>query len=208
MTPEARDEIKAEIQTLYTGPDNAFKVALLRAGMNWQQVAHSAQEAELVNVRKLNREEVCAAYDVPPPMVGILDHATYSNIDQQHWMLYMDTFGPMLGLTEETLLAQLITSEGIFQDTFCEFDLNEVLKGNMEQRSQAYQRLLPVYTINELRERENLRRLDDPAADRVYVPLNTQAVGPGAAPASPPAGATALVQEAAVEAARLVREQG
>jgi phage portal protein BeeE len=57
----------------------------------------SAVDGELIELRKLNREEACAVYDMPPPMVQILDRATFSNIDEQHQMLYVDTLGPWLG---------------------------------------------------------------------------------------------------------------
>ena len=65
----------------------------------------------MVETRRLTREECAAAYDVPPPVVGILDRATFSNITEQHIMLYQDTFGPWLTMIEETPQTQLIDPE-------------------------------------------------------------------------------------------------
>ena len=172
MTKEQRTALREEINEAYGGPDNAFKVALLDNGLDWKPLAHSAQESEYVNNRKLTREEVCAVYDVPPPMVGILDNATYSNITQQHWMLYMDSLSPILSMIEDTLMAQLVDPEPAWDGLFVEFDMNEVLRGNIAERSQAYLRFLEagVYTPNELREMENKKRVNDPRANAIYVP--------------------------------------
>lgn len=180
LTKQQRKELREEIEQNYGGPENAFKVALLDNGLDWKPLSFSAEQAQLVDSRKLSREEVCAAYDIPPPMVGILDHATYSNIDQQHWMLYMDTLAPICKLIEDTLMAQLVDGEPAWDGTFVEFDMNAVLKGNIEQRSQAYQRFLTsgVYTPNELRKFENNKEIDDPAANAIYVPVNAEPVSP------------------------------
>jgi uncharacterized protein (DUF885 family) len=51
---------------------------------------------QYIESRKLSREEAASAYFIPPPMVGILDHATFGNIEEQHKMLYQDTLGPHL----------------------------------------------------------------------------------------------------------------
>jgi phage portal protein BeeE len=56
----------------------------------------TAEEAQYIETRKLNREEVCAAYDVPPPVVHILDRATFSNITEQMRSMYRDTMAPRL----------------------------------------------------------------------------------------------------------------
>jgi len=180
LTRQQRRELREEIEQSYGGPENAFKVALLDNGLDWKPLAFSASEAQLVDNRKISRDEVCAAFDIPPPMIGILEHATYSNITQQHWMLYMDTLAPVLKNMEETLMAQLVDPEPAWDGIFVEFDLDGVLRGNIEQRSQAYQRMLTagVYTPNELRKLENEEPINDPAADAIYVPVNVEAVSP------------------------------
>src|SRR5262245_278556 len=178
LTRQQRKELREEIEQNYGGPENAFKVALLDNGLDWKPLAFSASEAQLVDNRKFSRDEVCAAYDIPPPMIGILEHATYSNITQQHWMLYMDTLAPVLKMMEDTFMAQLVDGEPAWDGIFLEFDLDGVLRGNIEQRSQAYQRLLTsgVYTPNQLRKLENMPPINDPAADAVYVPINLDPV--------------------------------
>lgn len=180
LTRQQRKELREEIEQSYGGPENAFKVALLDNGLDWKPLAFSASEAQLVDSRKLGREEVCAVYDIPPPMVGILDHATYSNIDQQHWMLYMDTLAPICKLIEDTMMAQLVDAEPAWDGAFLEFDMNAVLRGNIQQRSESYHKFLQsgVYTPNELRQFENQPAINDPQADAIYVPVNMEPVSP------------------------------
>lgn len=181
LQEDHKQELKAEMKAVHEGPDNAFRLALLDAGLEWKPFAHTAQEAQTIEHRKLNREEVAAVYDIPPPIIGILDRATFSNVSEQHRMLYMDTLGPWLTFLEETLKASLVDEEPVYGDVFVEFDLSEVLKGDVKERSEAYQRFLQsgVYTPNDLRAIENLPRKDDPRADALYVPLNMRAIDGG-----------------------------
>ena len=180
LTKQQRAELRSEIEAAYGGPENAFKVALLDNGLDWKPLGHSAQESGLIDNSKLSREEVCAVYDIPPPMVGILDHATYSNIDQQHWMLYMDTLAPILRMLEDTFMSQLVDLEPAWDGFFLEFDLDAKLRGNYVQRSQSHYRMLQsgAATPNELRRLENRDEIDDPAANAIYVPTSLTGVSP------------------------------
>jgi hypothetical protein len=146
-------------------------------GADVKQLSHTAKEAELIKSRMLNREEVAAVYDIPPPMIGILDKATYSNINEQHRMLYMTVLRPWLTLVEETIEAHLIDGEAAFEGVFLEFDLGEVLKGDAKERAEAFRAFLEsgVYTINELRQLENQPPINHPLANQPLIPANNLA---------------------------------
>lgn len=184
---ELRQEIRDEVHAIHGGVDNAFRMMVLGGGADLKSVAHTAKEAELIESRKLNREEVAAVYDVPPPMVGILDKATYSNINEQHRMLYTTVLRPWLTLIEETLQAQLIDPEPSWQGLYVEFDLGEVLKGDPKERGEAAKTFIGagVYTINEWRALENLPRINNDLCDEPLIPVNNSA------PAGSLEGATA-----------------
>ncbi|MCA1841968.1 MAG: phage portal protein, partial [Actinobacteria bacterium] len=106
--------------------------------------------------RRLNREEVCACFDVPPPVVHILDHATYSNITEQMRSLYRDTMAPHLAATESVLDHQLAPDFG--GGLYAEFLMDEVLRGAFEARSQAYREAINAGWLqpSEVRALENL----------------------------------------------------
>ncbi|MGN6810382.1 MAG: phage portal protein, partial [Thermomicrobiales bacterium] len=173
LSDTAIQRVSENIKRLHGGPDKAFNIAVLDGGLKWQPFSHNLNESAVVDHRKLTREEVCAVYDVPPPIVGILDHATFSNIEEQHLMLYMDTLGPWLTMIDETIQVQLIDGVSAYQDQFVEFDLAEVLKGNTLARAQAFVQFSQagVYTPNELRALENLPPSTQPEADEIHVSL-------------------------------------
>lgn len=191
----ARERFKAEFEALYSGSDNSGKTAILEEGMTWKPTAFNAQESEYLAGRKLTREECARAYHIPLPMVGILDHATFSNIREQHKNLYQDCLGPWLRMIEEDIELQLLPDLGSTQDVYCEFNIAEKLAGSFEEQTAAMQAAVgrPWLTPNEARARFNLPSLDG-AADELGVPLNivvgnqapapTQAAAPKGMPAA------------------------
>lgn len=178
-SPEERREhmemLREDVTYLHGGPDNAGRPAVLPAGMKWNAVGHTAVEAELINQRKLTREEIAACYDVPPPLVALLEKSTFNNITELHRMLYVTVLGPWLDLIEETIQVQLIDPEPAFRgDFYVEFDLSEVLKGDTLQRAQALALQIGygVLTIDEAREVENRQRFDLPETSVPLYPAN------------------------------------
>jgi HK97 family phage portal protein len=184
MTTEQKNQLRAEIDAAYGGPDNAFKVALLDAGLDWQPIGGKVNESGLIENRQLSREEVCAVFDIPPPLVGILDNATYSNISEQHVMLYMTTIAPILTMIEDTITAQFLGVEQAWDGQFAvKFDMGDVVRGDYDKRTQGIQRefMAGSLTPNEAREIQGRSPHGDPddkenPANWLYVPVNTAPV--------------------------------
>jgi len=172
-SPAARQRFKAEWESLYAGSDSSGKTAILEEDMKWKQITFNAQESEYLAGRKLTREECARAFHIPLPMVGILDHSTFSNITEQHKNLYQDCLGPWLKMIEEEIGLQLLPefeSDGIY----VEFNMAEKLAGNFDEQTKALQSAVgrPWMTANEARARLNLPRIDDENADQLVTPLN------------------------------------
>jgi HK97 family phage portal protein len=167
--------VREDVSLLFAGPENNGRPPILPPGMHWKGIAHTAVEAELIEQRKLTREEVAACYDIPPPLIGILEYATLANVAEAHRMLYTTILAPWLNLIEETIDAQLIAAEpSIRGDIYVEFDLSEVLKGDLLQRAQALALQIAhgVLTIDEAREIENRPTFDLPETSRPLYPAN------------------------------------
>lgn len=193
---DLRKEMREDIESAYAGSQNAGRPAFLPGGFKWESIAHTAHEAELIEQRKLSREEVAAVYEVPQPLVGILDHATYSNVAELHRMLYTTVLGPWLTLIEESFKAQVIDPEPAFQGLFVEFDLAEVLKGDKVKEINALKIAVTtgLMTINEARGVLNLPVFNDlPWCNKPLIPANNLSSEPGQ-----PKGSTADI-EAVVE---------
>jgi HK97 family phage portal protein len=169
----ARQRFRSEFEALYSGGPNSGKTAVLEEGMTWKEQTFNAQESEYLAGRKLTREECARAYHIPLPMVGILEHATFSNIREQHKNLYQDCLGPWLAMIEQDIQLQLL---GDFEDTkgiYLEFNIAEKLQGAFEEQTTALQAAVgrPWMTANEARARMNLPSMGGDA-DALVTPLN------------------------------------
>lgn len=188
-----RDGVREELMAAHGGVDQAFKPVVLGGGITDVKTLgeQSAVEAELIRQRLVNREEVAAVYGVPQPIAGILDHGTYSNVEELHSILYVTFLAPHLSMIAESIQAQLIDDEPAWagDGVFVEFDLGEVLKGDTAERMNAYAVALQngVLTINDVRRLENRPPFTDPHADEPLIaannvrPLSTVGTDTGAA---------------------------
>lgn len=166
----AADRIKTSWQAAHGGIESWSKTAVLEEGMDAKIVQLSSEEMQMIESRKVNREEACAIYDVPPPVVHILDHATFSNITEQMRSMYRDTMAPHLELFESAIDHQLRPDFDPTGSLYGEFLMDEVLRGSFEERSTAYQKGINSGWLKpkEVRVRENLEDAG-PAADRLYI---------------------------------------
>jgi HK97 family phage portal protein len=183
-------QLRSDITAIYSGPENAGRPALLPPGLEWKPIGHTALEAALIDQRRVTREEVAGVYMIPPPLMGILDKATYSNIQAQREMTYTDCLGPPLVLIEQTINSQIVHSLLREDDLFVEFDFGAVLRGDRLQEIEALREAIgtALFTPNEGRDVLNLPRSEDPGMDQFYLPMNNlQPVGspptPGVIPA-------------------------
>jgi HK97 family phage portal protein len=186
-------------QNRFAGPGKAGQVAVLEDGMTFKPTSFSARESEFTAARKLTREEVAAEYHIPLPMVGILDHATFSNIKEQHKQLYQDCLGPWLRNLQDEFERQILPDCDDQKNVYTEFNIAEKLKGSFEEQGATLQTLCgrPIMTGNEGRARLNLPSMkDDPTMDEVVFSLNTASPNqPGTKEAPqplPPAKSAAL----------------
>jgi HK97 family phage portal protein len=166
--PDVAARLKAQFDAIAAGTDSTGTTVVLEEGMEAQVLSLSAEEAQYIETRKLNREEACAIYDVPPPAVHILDRATFSNITEQMRSMYRDTMAPRLGLYEAVLKSQLVDDFGD-PDLYAEFLMDEVLRGSFEQRAQAYEVMTRIAGMTPAEVRESENRPFIPGTDRLFV---------------------------------------
>jgi HK97 family phage portal protein len=169
----ARQRFLAEWEDMHSGGENSGKTAVLEEGMEFERMSFSPKDAEYLNGRKLTREECARAYHIPPPLVGILDHATFSNIREQHKHLYQDTLGPWLTMLEQDINLQLGADFEDHESVYAEFNIAEKLQGDFEEQTKALQSAVgrPWLTANEARGVMNKPQLDGDA-DQLVTPLN------------------------------------
>lgn len=183
LSPKAQERLRATWDAQHTGADVMGGTAILEEGLTPHVLQLSAEEMQYVESRRLNREEVCAAYDVPPPVVHILDRATFSNVTEQMRSMYRDTMGSRLGIFESAVTHHLVPDFDRSGQTRVSFDLDDVLRGDFETRSTAVRELISsgVMMPAEARPLFNLNPAG-PEANRLYgnaalVPLGTTPKG-------------------------------
>ncbi|TXH18713.1 MAG: phage portal protein [Mycobacterium sp.] len=172
---DARERFKRDWQAQYAGALAAQGggTPLLEDGMTFVPAAQNAKELQYIEGRKLTDEEVARSYFIPPPMIGILDHATFSNITEQRKMLYGDTLGPWLTMIQDEVALQLIPDFESASDRFyVEFNLREKLSGDFVSRQDAITKAVggPTLTINEARAMDNRPPIE--GGDELIRPLN------------------------------------
>lgn len=168
----ARTRLKADWQAAYAGGHETGGTPLLEEGMTFKEASFSAKDAEYIAARKLTREEVAAAFWVHPAMVGIMEHANFANMREQHRSTYQDTLGPILRQLEQAFQLQLADDLGLPETAYFEFNIKEKLRGSFEEEAQSLQTAVgaPHMTRNEARARQNLPAIE--GGDLLVTPLN------------------------------------
>jgi HK97 family phage portal protein len=171
-SPEAKRRFGEMWRTFAQGGGAEGGTPILEDGMAYTPIAINPQQAQYIESRKLTREEVAAAYHIPPPLVGILDHATYSNITEQHKILYQDTLGPWLEMIQQEIHAQLLPDLPDSDDVYVEFNIQQKMAGSFEEQAIAASTATgrPWMTVNEQRARFNLPQIE--GGDSLITPMN------------------------------------
>lgn len=191
--PEVMAETRRTAEDMHKGVDKAFKIGLLAPGADWKPIQQSAVEVELIDQRRLNREEVGMVYDLAGPLMNDLTHGTYSNLAELNKALYRDVLPPQLVLIQQTFQAQLIDPEPAWMGRFTAFDLGEKLRGDPVELANALKTQVEagLQTRNEARRVLNLPPDGDPKstenpANRLTANINNQATLAAMSAGDPP----------------------
>lgn len=190
---EARDTWIEDYRENYSGDGggNAGGTPLFEDGMELRTNRFSAKDEQFVEATKLSLATVAQVYFVNPTMVGLLDHANYSNVREFRKALYGDNLGPEIERLQQRVNAALVPRLADATTTYVEFDLQKKLAGSFEEQSAVMQAAIggPWMTINEGRARLNMPSID--GGDELIRPLNvTQNGDQQPIPAAPPETST------------------
>lgn len=100
-------KLKEQLRDQHQGGHNAREPWLLSDGATWAPMSLSPVEMDFINSRRFTREEICAVFQVPPPMVGIYEDATLNNAWTGRQTFWEDTMGPLVASLAERLTLQL-----------------------------------------------------------------------------------------------------
>ena len=140
----------------YGGSGNANRVAVIEEGMTFTPISIPNNEAQFLETRKFQVEEICRIYRVPPHMIGDLEHATFSNIEHQSIDFAVHCIRPWLVRIEQSINKTLFSEKekGRF---YCQFNLDGLMRGSYKERMEGYAigRQNGFLSANDIRRLEN-----------------------------------------------------
>ena len=147
---------------VYQGSSNAHRVAVLEEGMKFQSIGIPPEQAQFLETRKFQIEEICRIFRVPPHLVTSLDRATFSNIEHQSISFIDNTIIPWVSRIEQSMQRALF-SEAEKRTFFVKFNLNGRLRGDAAARAAFYQTMRQngIMSANDIRELEEMNQIPE-----------------------------------------------
>lgn len=137
MSTEAQKRFLESIKAEHEGVEKAHRLLILEEGMKYQKNSLSPEDAQFLETRKFQRNEMASFFRIPPHMIGDLDRATFSNIEQQSIEFAVYTMRPWLVRLERAMNRQLLLPQEKSK-YYVEFLIDGLLRGDMESRYRAY----------------------------------------------------------------------
>ena len=133
---ESYKRLKNSFDEAYSG-ENSHKTALLEEGMKFSKITMTANDSQFLETRKYQRSEIASIYRVPPHMIGDLERATFSNIEQQSLEFVTYTLMPWLTRIEQAIKRDLLLPKERSQ-FHVKFSVASLLRGDATARSAYY----------------------------------------------------------------------
>ena len=163
-------KVRESWNATFKGSSNAHKIAVLEEGMKYTQIGISPEQAQFLETRKFQINEIARIFRVPPHMVGDLEKSSFSNIEQQSLEFVKYTLDPWVIRWEQSLM-RLLLSEDEKQEYFIKFNLEGLLRGDYQSRMNGYSiaRQNGWMSANDIRELENLDRIPAELGGDLYL---------------------------------------
>ena len=164
------EKVRTAWQEAYGGPHKANRVAVLEEGMKFTPISINPQDAQFLETRKFQIEEIARIFRVPLHLIGDLDHATFSNIEEQSLEYVQYTLQPWLIRWEQAIQRSLFTPEEK-KTMFCRFNVDGLLRGNYQSRMQGYSIGIAngFMSVNDVRALEQMDLIPDEEGGNTYM---------------------------------------
>ena len=155
---------------IYQGSANAHRIAVLEEGMAYKPISISPEQAQFLETRKFQIDEIARIFRVPPHMVGDLEKSSFSNIEQQSLEFVKYTLAPWITRWEQAIYRALL-SQAEKERFFVRFNVEGLLRGDYQSRMTGYSiaRQNGWMSANDIRELENLDRIPTEDGGDLYL---------------------------------------
>ena len=163
-------KVREAWQSQFGGSSNSGKVAVLEEGMKYTPISISPEQAQFLETRKFQINEIARIFRVPPHMVGDLDKSSFSNIEQQSLEFVKYTLDPWVMRWEQSIQRSLFTPDEK-KNYFVKFNVEGLLRVDYQSRMQGYAtaRQNGWMSANDIRELENLDRIPEESGGDLYL---------------------------------------
>ena len=171
LKEDAWQRLKEQFRARYEGRSNAGSTMILEGGMKFNRISVNPEEAQFLETRKYQTEEIARFYRVPLHLIQNLEKSTYSNIEQQTIDFYQNTMLPWFVRWEQFMNMRCLTRRQRQDGYYCEFDMLSMLRGDNQSRANMLHLMRQDGIINadEWRERENMNPLPDGQGKTVFI---------------------------------------
>lgn len=154
----------------FGGSGNANKVAVLEEGMKYTPISISPEQAQFLETRKFQINEIARIFRVPPHMLGDLERSTFSNIEEQSLEFVKYTLSPWISRIEASMQRTLLKPDEK-KDMFIRFNVEGLLRGDYKSRMDGYAvaRQNGWMSANDIRALESLDRIPEEEGGDLYL---------------------------------------
>lgn len=163
-------KVRDSWNAVYQGTRNAHKVAVLEEGMSYKQIGIPPEEAQFLETRKFQINEIARLFRIPPHMVGDLEKSSFSNIEQQSLEFVKYTLDPWVVRFEQAFKKSLLLPEEK-KTYFIKFNVDGLLRGDYQSRMNGYAigRQNGWLSTNDIRELEELNPIPPEEGGDLYL---------------------------------------
>ena len=163
-------KVRESWQATFGGSGNANKIAVLEEGMKYTPISISPEQAQFLETRKFQIDEIARIFRVPPHMIGDLEKSSFNNIEQQCLEFVKYTLDPWVSRWEQAMVRALLTPDEK-KKYFFKFNVDGLLRGDYQSRMNGYAtaRQNGWMSANDIRELENLDRIPAEQGGDLYL---------------------------------------
>jgi len=164
------DKLRESWNSLFKGSSNSHQIAVLEEGLKYQPISISPNEAQFLETRKFQINEIARIFRIPPHMIGDLEKSSFSNIEQQSLEFVKYTLDPWVTRWEQSIHRRLF-KDSEKAEYFVKFNVDGLLRGDYASRMNGYAtgRQNGWLSSNDIRELENLNQIPDELGGNLYL---------------------------------------
>lgn len=168
LDENAKRRFRDRFESMSSGLKNSHRIALMPVGYQFIPIALNMHDAQFLENNELTIRQIATAFGVKMHQLNDLSRATHTNAEQLQLQFYNDTLLPILTTYEQELTYKLFTEEELKNGYYANFNVDALLRGDIEKRYTAYKRGIEAGFLkpNEVRQKEELP--PDPYGDELY----------------------------------------